>query len=164
MACSAWILIHRKIVCMERMSSWSVKGRVPATAATGHQTFSENMVQTWSLEMGRLQNHECPSCWICLWMQKSETLCGDEEKTISLLGLDRVQRPPEKVQSRRNLPGRLHRWDLLQVRSQIKSIISIAHRSTVSKAEDIELNPFSRRGGGNCGGNWSFKNVLTFRL
>ena len=26
---------------MERMSSWSVKGRVPATAATVHQTFSE---------------------------------------------------------------------------------------------------------------------------
>ena len=87
-----------------------------------------------------------------------------EGKTNSLLGLDRVQRPPEKVQSRRNLPGRLHRWDLLQVRSQIKSVESIAHRSTVSKAEDYELNPFSRRGGGNCGGYWSFKNVLTFRL
>ena len=41
---------------------------------------------------------------------------------------------------------------------------SIAHRSTVSKAEDYELNPFSRRGGGNCGGYWGFKNVLTFRL
>ena len=80
---------------------------------------------------------ECKKVRLFVEMNKNT-----EEKTNSRLGLDRVQRPHEEVQSRRILPRRLHQWDLLQVCSQIKSIKSIALRSKVSKAEDYELNLF----------------------